>query len=47
MVRTFFWLAIVVTLIFFILAMVFAVLQWIIYFRIEQTTLNTDRNEKR
>lgn len=47
MVRTFFWLAIVVTLVFFILAMVFAVLQWIIYFRIEQTTLNTDRNEKR
>ncbi|MBB1123632.1 hypothetical protein [Limosilactobacillus albertensis] len=47
MVRTFFWLAIVVTLVFFILAMVFAVLQWIIYFRIEQTTLNTDRNEKK
>ncbi len=47
MVRTFFWLAIVVTLVFFILAMAFAVLQLIIYFRIEQTTLNTDRNEKR
>ncbi|WP_304682994.1 hypothetical protein [uncultured Limosilactobacillus sp.] len=46
MVRVFFWLAIVVTLIFFILAMVFAILQWVIYFRVEQTTLNTNRNEK-
>ncbi|WP_191668481.1 hypothetical protein [Limosilactobacillus walteri] len=46
MVRAFFWLAIVVTFIFFILAMVFAILQWVIYFRVEQTTLNTNRNEK-
>lgn len=47
MVRVFFWLAIIVTLIFFILAIVFAILQWVIYFRVEQTTLNTNRNEKR
>ena len=46
MVRVFFWLAIVVTLIFFILAMVFAILQWVIYFRVEQTTLTPNRNEK-
>lgn len=40
MVRIFFWLALVITLIFFVQALIFAVLQWVIYFRVEQTTLN-------
>lgn len=47
MVRLFFWLALIITLIFFVLAMIFAIFQWIIYFRVEYTTLHTNRDDKR
>lgn len=47
MVRIFFWLALVITLIFFVQALIFAVLQWVIYFRVEQTTLNVKRKRKK
>lgn len=46
MVRIFFWLATVVTLLFFCLALIFAVFQWVIYFRIEQTTLSMRKMRK-
>lgn len=47
MVRIFFWLALVITLIFFVQALIFAVLQWVIYFRVEQTILNVKRERKK
>ncbi len=47
MVRIFFWLALVITLIFFVQALIFAVLQWVIYFRVKQTTLNVKRERKK
>lgn len=46
MVRIFFWLAMVITMIFFIQALIFAVLQWVIYFRVERTTLNIKSNDR-
>lgn len=42
MVSWFFWLAMVITAIFFILVMVLFVCQWIIYYRVEQTMLHYD-----
>lgn len=47
MLRIFFWLALVITLIFFVQALIFAVLQWVIYFRVERTTLNVKRERKK
>ena len=47
MVRIFFWLVLVITLIFFVQALIFAVLQWGIYFRVERTTLNVKRERKK
>lgn len=47
MVRIFFWLALVITLIFFVQALIFTVLQWVIYFRVERTTLNVKRERKK
>lgn len=42
MVSWFFWLAMVITAIFFILVMILFVCQWIIYYRVEQTMLHYD-----
>ena len=39
MVNWFFWLAMAITLIFFILVMILFVLQWVIYLRVEKTML--------
>lgn len=47
MVRIFFRLVLVITLIFFVQALIFAVLQWVIYFRVEQTTPNVKRERKK
>lgn len=47
MVRIFFRLVLVITLIFFVQALIFAVLQWVIYFRVERTTLNVKRERKK
>ena len=47
MIRIFFWLAMVITMIFFIQALIFAALQWVIYFRVERTTLNVKRERKK
>lgn len=46
MTQVFFWIALVITLVFFVQALVFAFCQWIIYFRVERTTLNI-RNERK
>lgn len=43
MVRLFFWFAIMITFVFFIMALIFAVLQWVIYFRIEKTMLHSHK----
>lgn len=43
MVNWFFWLAMEITLIFFILVMILFVLQWIIYSRVEKTMLHYDK----
>lgn len=43
MVSWFFWLAMMVTVIFFILTIILFVCQWVIYYRIEQTILRHDR----
>lgn len=42
MVNWFFWLAMAITLIFFILVMILFVLQWVIYSRVEKTMLHYD-----
>lgn len=42
MVSWFFWLAMVITAIFFILVLILFVCQWIIYYRVEQTMLHYD-----
>ena len=47
MVRIFFWLAMVITMIFFIQELIFAALQWVIYFRVERTTLNVKSERKK
>ncbi|WP_373842256.1 hypothetical protein [Limosilactobacillus sp.] len=47
MVRFFFWLAMAVTIIFFILVMILFVCQWIIYTRVEKTMLRYDHFRQR
>lgn len=43
MVNWFFWLAMAITLIFFILVMILFVLQWVIYSRVEKAMLHYDK----
>lgn len=43
MVAVFFWLALAITLVFFVMTLVLAVLQWVIYFRVEQTSLKAQK----
>lgn len=43
MVNWFFWLAMAITLIFFILVMILFVLQWVIYSRVEKTMLHYNK----
>ena len=38
---------ILITMIFFIQALIFAALQWVIYFRVERTTLNVKSERKK
>ncbi|MFR0500229.1 MULTISPECIES: hypothetical protein [Limosilactobacillus] len=42
MVNWFFWLAMIVTALFFVLVLVLFVCQWIIYYRVERTWLHYD-----
>ncbi|MGN1283244.1 MAG: hypothetical protein ACI4UB_05465 [Limosilactobacillus sp.] len=43
MVSWFFWLAMVITTIFFVLVLILFVCQWIIYTRVERTMLHYDK----
>lgn len=43
MVSWFFWLAMVITSIFFLLIMILFVCQWTIYYRVEKTMLHHDQ----
>lgn len=43
MITVFWWLAVVISIFFFIVMLIIFVCQWIIYFRVERTTLEQQK----